>query len=283
MKKLIFTIVVVILIVCAADKLLSNNNKPASQQASKYTTSKPSVKGTIIDHSKMKAVEVPKEKVQKKPAASTKNIPPKHSSVPSSNAAKEPKKLNVPLYMQMSSPRLYNGCEVTSLAMVLNYNGYHVTKNELAARIHTVPLHYQNGDYGNPNVGFVGDMEDGPGLGVYHRPILELARKYAGKKAEDLTGVSFSRILEQIDLGHPVWVITTSTFAPVNDFKSWKTPQGIIHISFSEHSVVITGYDQKHIYINNPYGMKDQKVDRENFIEAWNQMGKQAIIIKGRP
>jgi uncharacterized protein YvpB len=231
----------------------------------------------------MKSLEVPKEKAQKNPAASTKNIPPKHSSVPSSNTAKEPKKLNVPLYMQMSSPQLYNGCEVTSLAMVLNYNGYHVTKNELAARIHTVPLHYQNGDYGNPNVGFVGDMQDGPGLGVYHRPILELARKYAGKKAEDLTGVPFSRVLEQIDLGRPVWVITTSTFAPVNDFKSWKTPQGIIHISFSEHSVVITGYDQKHIYINNPYGMKNQKVDRANFIKAWEQMGKQAIIIKNRP
>jgi uncharacterized protein YvpB len=282
MKKLIFTLLFATLIVYAADKLLSNNNKPVSQQTSKETAAKSSAKGNIKVHSKIKSLEVPKEKVQKKPAYHMKTIPPKHSSVPSSNAAIETKKLNVPLYMQMSFPRLYNGCEVTSLSMVLNYNGYHVTKNELAASIHTVPLHYQNGDYGNPNVGFVGDMQDGPGLGVYHRPILELARKYAGEKAEDLTGEPFSRILEQVALRRPVWVITTSTFAPVNDFKSWKTPQGLIHITFSMHSVVITGYDQKHIYINNPYGMKDQKVDREDFIKAWEQMGKQAIIIKGR-
>ena len=35
--------------------------------------------------------------------------------------------LNVPLINQMDDPKLYNGCEVTSLAMVLNYNGIDVT------------------------------------------------------------------------------------------------------------------------------------------------------------
>ena len=53
--------------------------------------------------------------------------------------------LNVPLINQLDAPRLYNGCEVTSLAMVLNYNGYYVTKNELANNIKTVPLTYPNG------------------------------------------------------------------------------------------------------------------------------------------
>src|SRR4051794_5811406 len=83
--------------------------------------------------------------------------------------------LDVPLLNQMDAPRLFNGCEVTSLAMLLQYWGIHVTKNELAAQIPRVPLQYSNGKSGNPNMGFVGNMEDGPGLGVYHGPIFYLA------------------------------------------------------------------------------------------------------------
>ena len=41
-----------------------------------------------------------------------------------------PNPLNVPLLNQMDDPRLYNGCEVTSLAMILNYSGIDVSKNE---------------------------------------------------------------------------------------------------------------------------------------------------------
>ena len=188
--------------------------------------------------------------------------------------------LDVPLIKQMDQPLLYNGCEVTSLAMILNYAGVKVTKNELADHIKTVPFTYSNGTKGNPNVGFVGDMAHGPGLGVYNGPVYELTKKYVGDRAVNLTGKPFTDILKEVGQGHPVWVITTSTFAPVSVFQTWNTPQGKIKITFSEHSVAITGYDQNYIYINNPYGGKNIKLNRENFIKAWEQMGKQAIVIK---
>jgi uncharacterized protein YvpB len=188
--------------------------------------------------------------------------------------------LDVPLITQMSAPNLYNGCEVTSLAMILNYNGYHVTKNELANNIARVPLTYQSGLKGNPNVGFVGNMEVGPGYAVYNGPIYNLARKYAGDEVVNLTNHPFTDLLARVDQGEPVWVITTSSFAPVSDFKTWKTPQGTIRITFSEHSVVITGYDANYIYINNPYGQKNQRVNRSSFEKAWVQMGSQAIVIE---
>lgn len=187
--------------------------------------------------------------------------------------------LDVPLFKQMEAPRLYNGCEVTSLGMMLKFHGYQVNKNELARKIKRVPLNIGQGLKGNPNEGFVGDMENGPGLGVYHGPIVDLARQYAGDKVIDLTNKPFSSVLEKVGHGFPVWVIITTSFAPVNVFQSWKTPQGTIKITFSQHSVVITGYDKDHIYINDPYGYKNRKLDRENFRKAWEQMGSQAVSL----
>ncbi|MCM3115926.1 C39 family peptidase [Neobacillus sp. MER 74] len=189
-------------------------------------------------------------------------------------------KLDVPLINQMDAPKLYNGCEITSLAMILNYHGIQVTKNELANRVKTVPLTYSNGKKGNPNAGFVGDMANGPGLGVYNGPVFDVAQKYVGDRAVNLTNHSFDEVLEEVGQGLPVWIITTSSFAPVSVFQAWNTPQGKINITFSEHSVVITGYDENYIYINNPYGEKNQKLNRTSFIKAWEQMGKQAIVIK---
>jgi uncharacterized protein YvpB len=190
------------------------------------------------------------------------------------------KLLDVPLIRQMDPPLLYNGCEVTSLAMILNYSGIKVSKNELANQIQTVPITYNNGQKGNPNVGFVGDMAHGPGYAVYNGPVYQLAKKYAGDRAVNLTNSPFTDLLKKISQGKPVWIITTVNFAPVSDFQTWNTPQGKIPISFSEHSVVITGYDDHYIYINDPYGDKNKKVDRDDFEEAWEQMGRQAIVIE---
>ena len=192
----------------------------------------------------------------------------------------ESKLLDVPLINQLAPPGLYNGCEVTSLAMILNYSGYTVTKNELASKIKTVPLNDKNGLKGNPNEGFVGDMEDGPGYGAYNGPIYDLAKEYAGDKVVNLTNSPFTDILKKVSGGQPVWVITTTSFSPVSDFEMWSTPQGTIEITFSEHSAVITGYDENSIYVNDPYGHKNQKLDRDNFEKAWEQMGSQAIAIE---
>ena len=82
--------------------------------------------------------------------------------------------------------------------MILNYNGYHVTKNELANNIKTVPLTYSNGLKGNPNEGFVGNMENGPGLAVYNGPIYDLAKKYAGSKVVNLTNDPFTDLLKRV-------------------------------------------------------------------------------------
>ncbi|MFP7168711.1 C39 family peptidase [Terribacillus sp. 7520-G] len=188
--------------------------------------------------------------------------------------------LDVPLLNQMDAPRLYNGCEVTSLAMILQYAGYDVTKNDLADMIAYVPLNYDNGQHGDPNEGFVGDMQNGPGLGVYHEPVMDVAKEVAGDKAVDVTGKSVEEaIYNPLDDGKPVWIITTSSFAPAGDMESWDTPNGQVDVTYSVHSVAVTGYTDDTVFLNNPYGQKNQEVDRENFEKAWEQLGSQAIYI----
>jgi len=107
--------------------------------------------------------------------------------------------------------------------MILLHHGIEVTKNELVQSVARVPLTYNNSLKGNPNKGFVGDMEKGPGLSVYHEHMMELAKKYVGDRAIDLTGSNPGKLYESIGHGLPVWVITTTSFVPANNFKTWNT------------------------------------------------------------
>ncbi|MCG0810196.1 hypothetical protein IMAU10576_02325 [Lactiplantibacillus plantarum] len=63
--------------------------------------------------------------------------------------------------------------------------------------------------------------------------------------------------------------------------QTWQTPQGSVKVTYDMHSVVIVGFNRtkKLIYINNPYGEKQQAVSWKNFEAAYNQMGKQAIVL----
>lgn len=53
--------------------------------------------------------------------------------------------LDVPFIHQLEAPSLVSGCEVTALAMLLNYYEISVDKNTLANQIESVPLEYASG------------------------------------------------------------------------------------------------------------------------------------------
>ncbi len=202
------------------------------------------------------------------------------------NLLKESVLLDAPIVNQL--PELPRGCEVTSLAMLLQYANVDVDKMTLAKQIKkdTTPYVRENGNiyYGNPNDGFIGDMYslNGPGLGVYHKPIAALAEKYLPDSIVDFTGSSFEEIKNHLSNNRPVWVITNSTFKklPESQFRTWHTPSGTVKITYSEHSVLITGYDETHVYFNDPLtGEKNKKAPIKDFEESWVQMGSQAITI----
>ncbi|WP_319922087.1 C39 family peptidase [Neobacillus dielmonensis] len=190
---------------------------------------------------------------------------------------------DVPLVQQL--PELSRGCEVTSLTMMLQYAGVSVDKLTLAKEITSVPFRYQSGLKGNPNEGFVGDIYsfNKSGYGVYHAPIAALAEKYLPGKIVDMTGQDIHSIYKSVEQGNPVWVITNSRFSklPESEFSTWNTPSGQVKITYREHSVLILGYDNNYVYVNDPLTEDPYKaISRESFEASWAQMGSQAISYK---
>lgn len=197
---------------------------------------------------------------------------------------KEKVLLEAPIIKQF--PELPRGCEVTSLAMLLQYKGFKTNKMELAAKIkkNTTPLKNIKGSiyWGSPNDGFIGDMYsyDNPGYGVYHAPIKDLAEQFLPGQIVDLTGSDFKNLKTYLSLDIPIWIITNTSYKrlPESSFQLWQTPVGVVKITYKEHSVLITGYDEKYIYFNDPIsGTKNKSVLLDDFIEAWEQMGSQAV------
>jgi uncharacterized protein YvpB len=191
--------------------------------------------------------------------------------------------IEVPLISQL--PELVRGCEVTSLAMLLQHAGVDVGKMELAKNVKKDPTPYQltKGavSFGNPNDGFVGDMYsfNNMGYGVYHGPIAELAEKYLPGQILDLSGEPFEdAVLAPLSNERPVWVIINTKYQKLADseFRTWNTPTGKVKITWNEHAVVVTGFDEHFVYFNDPLS-KATKADRASFEAAWLQMGSQAI------
>lgn len=209
----------------------------------------------------------------------------KHEGKEAKGKIKKAVQLEAPLIEQL--PELPRGCEVTALSMLLSFHGIDVDKMTLAEEVKrsTQAYQYKNGQvhFGNPDNGFVGSMYtfDEPGLGVYHGPIASLAKKHAANlQVIDFTGEDFKEVKRHISEGHPVWVIINShyTHLPKEQFETWQTEDGPIDITYRQHAVLITGYDEEKVYFNDPLNYRSSAPIKD-FIAAWEQMGKQSITM----
>jgi uncharacterized protein YvpB len=186
--------------------------------------------------------------------------------------------------VELQNPQLPRGCEVTSLSMLLQSQGVAVGKMELAEEVKKDPTPYskKNGEifYGNPNLGFVGRMDNAKlnGYGVYNGPIFDLLQRHLPDRAVNMTGCGFDAILYLLSQDSPVWVIINTTFKPLpeSSFVTWNTSAGRIKVTYKEHSVVLTGYDEFDAYFNDPLAGPSW-ADKDLFKLAWEQMGSQAV------
>lgn len=184
-------------------------------------------------------------------------------------------------------PELPSGCEITSLTMMLQYYGVAKNKLELVPEMKrdNTPLK-RNKDgsiayWGNPNLGFVGEVTgSAKGFGIYHGALFELQKKYI-PTAMDLTNQSFDMLEQQLRDGIPSLVWTTINFQVPDNWVVWDTPIGPIETTFMEHAVLLVGFDEQNVYVNDPStGKSNVKIDKAQFLTTWEAMGRQALSYK---
>lgn len=196
--------------------------------------------------------------------------------------------LRVPVISQL--PALPNGCEATSLAMLLASAGIPADKMVLAREQKTNPAQpvfragYKNDltriqSWGDPNQGFVGNVYGRYGYGIYHGPLFQLLKAKAGDRAQDLTGSTFSSLVDRVDKGQAVLIWVTTTLRPTTSWVTWQTPTGPFRATFKEHAVVLVGHTRDRLIINNPLSGRQETVSPSLLIAAWKQLGQQALTI----
>ncbi|RSD28199.1 C39 family peptidase [Mesobacillus subterraneus] len=216
-----------------------------------------------------------------------KEAAPEQATINQQQSVKKNKALlNVPLIKQ--NPELKYGCEVTSLAMMLKYAGADTDKMRLYQEIKkdNDPIkRTARGDilsWGNPAEGFVGDMTGRQaGYAVFDKPMVELTNRYLPGRAFNLTGRDFNEVLGHVSAGYPVVVWTTGDYRLPDRWESWTHGKEVIKTPLDLHAVVLVGFNENTVYINDPLsGRKQVPVNKQKFIETWKVMQSRAVSYK---
>ncbi|MCM3568730.1 C39 family peptidase [Neobacillus mesonae] len=206
-----------------------------------------------------------------------------NSQTTNSSSKKDSALLNVKLIKQ--NPELKYGCEVTSLAMMLNYAGVKTNKMELYRLVRKDPdplVKSPKGDilrWGNPADGFVGDMTGRrPGYAVFDKPMIDLINQKLPGRAVNLTNQPFERILSHVSNGHPVVIWTTGDYRLPDRPEGWYHGKAYIKTPLDLHVVVLVGYDANYVYLNDPLsGRKQVKAGKQQFISSWKALNRRAV------
>lgn len=188
----------------------------------------------------------------------------------------------------LQNPELPNGCEATSLAIVLNYLGFAADKTDIAQNyIPTVPIALENGVFtgGNPEEVYVGDAF-GDGYYCYTSPVAIAANAYlrghgSQLRAKQHNGIGEEKLIELLSAGTPVVVWKTiDNLPPAYSGFSWHLPNSSeVYSPLSNvHVVVLIGYDADNFYFCDPLGISPE-MPREKFMDIFTQMNSRALAI----
>ena len=212
-------------------------------------------------------------------AASFGGEPPELSGIP---AAAE---LEAPYISQEGV--LPTGCELVSALMLLRYYGCDLPMHEFVERcVDKEPVVFTDAEaYGpHPADAFAGDPYDANGYGCY-APVIRRALDRAGvpgRRAVDLSGSSLEELCAHIAQGDPVLLWVTIDFVPSREGTHWtdtRTGEEFIWRA-QEHCVVLTGYDEQKLIMNDPY-QSHGRIERDWALvrRRYEELGCQAVAL----
>jgi uncharacterized protein YvpB len=191
-------------------------------------------------------------------------------------------RLNVPFHRQEHSL----SCEVASLKMALAGVGVEVPESELVAKLAYDSTPRTSGVWGDPYVGFVGDIDGkmlGSGYGVYWDPIAKLGLQY--RNTEVIHNGSLQQLLYHIHQGRPV--VVWGYFGRGNR-TTWTTPNlKTVDAVNGEHARVLIGYNGNSlnpdslILMDPIYGEQTWSV--QDFLNNWSTLESAGVAVYQQP
>lgn len=189
-------------------------------------------------------------------------------------------KLDVDPVLQL--PELPTGCEITSLATVLNYYGYDISKTQLADE------YLECGEVGDtdPNEKFIGSPYDIHSCGCFSNVIADAAKSFSEKngcnfKVYNLYGLSLDDLYKYVEDGKPVVIWSTIDLKETYRNITWDVDGKEIAWRANEHCMVLIGYDKDNntCIVSDPLqGIKEYP--RDLFNQRYEELGKQAVVVE---
>jgi hypothetical protein rflaF_03522 len=184
----------------------------------------------------------------------------------------------------LQEPELPTGCEITSLAEVLNYHGFKIDKEELCENF--MPVDYEG--VVTMDQAYIGDPRSSDGFGCNAPVIVKAAYEYFESVdspcyAVDLSGTDFRDLFYQICQGRPVIVWSTMHLTESYPTYLWTAGNGEdMTFNYYQHCMAIYGYDLNEgvVYAGDPL-VGNTTYSIERFEMIYDIMEKQAVVICG--
>lgn len=186
------------------------------------------------------------------------------------------------------NPELPNGCEVTSLAMLLEWVGCSIDKVELAENY--LPkedfFHAGRNRLGpDPSQAYAGDPSSADGWYCFESPIIHagntwLREQNSAFQTVSLTGLTRKALEDYLDLGIPLAVWVTLNYAPPKSGSfQWTLPDGAQYTPYTNlHCVVLAGWSGDDYQIADPISGW-QRVSPALFWNSFSAMGCRAVAV----
>lgn len=183
------------------------------------------------------------------------------------------------------NPELPTGCEVTSLATVINY----LNPETECDKLNLADNFLDKGAVGqtDPDKAFIGNPRDGRYSFGANAPVLvNTAKKYyetldLQRKAQNLTGTEIEDLMPYIVSGYPVMVWATIDMADSWISTQWVVDGELVQWHSNFHCLVLIGFDVERqvYYLADPLNDGITEYGMDIFKDRYDKIGKQAMII----